>query len=72
MNTQPKITQEEEVLIEKIRTLTPDRVSEVEDFIDFLQHKSADKNLIQAASRLSENAFNKVWDNPEDAEYDRL
>jgi hypothetical protein len=30
----------------------------------------ADDNLTLAASKLSENAFSKVWDNPEDAAYD--
>jgi hypothetical protein len=30
----------------------------------------ADANLTLAASKLSENAFSKVWDNPEDAVYD--
>jgi hypothetical protein len=30
----------------------------------------ADANLTLAASKLSENAFSKVWDNPEDAAYD--
>lgn len=30
----------------------------------------ADTNLTLAASKLSEAAFSKVWDNPEDAAYD--
>ncbi len=45
---------------------------EVEDFIDFLRQTSDDRQLRLAASKLSEDAFSKVWDNPEDAEYDRL
>jgi hypothetical protein len=32
----------------------------------------ADANLTLAASKLSEAAFLKVWDNPEDAAYDHL
>ena len=32
----------------------------------------ADANLTLAASKLSEAAFAKIWDNPEDAEYDKL
>jgi hypothetical protein len=32
----------------------------------------ADANLTLAASKLSEAAFSKVWDNPEDAAYDNL
>jgi hypothetical protein len=32
----------------------------------------ADTNLTLAASKLSESAFAKIWDNHEDAEYDKL
>ena len=45
---------------------------EVEDFIDFLRQASEDKQLRQAAAKLSEDVFSKVWDDSEDAEYDRL
>ena len=31
-----------------------------------------DRRLSQAVTQLSEDALRKVWDNPEDAEYDRL
>jgi hypothetical protein len=33
---------------------------------------TSDANLTLAASKLSEAAFSKVWDNPEDAAYDNL
>ena len=62
----------EQTLIEKIRNLPPERIAEVEDFIDFLRQRDEDRGLVKAASRLSEDAFQKVWDNPDDAEYDRL
>jgi hypothetical protein len=45
---------------------------ELEDFIDFLRQTSEDRQLRQAAARLSEGAFAKEWDNEEDAEYARL
>jgi hypothetical protein len=45
---------------------------EVEDFIDFLRQSDEDKRLRRATAKLSEEAFGKVWDNPEDSEYDRL
>lgn len=64
--------QQEHTLIEKIRTLQPDKVAEVENFVDFLRQRNEDTHLIQAATKLSESAFRKVWDNPEDADYDRL
>ena len=41
-------------------------------FTDFLRQSGEDKRLRLAAAKLSEDAFAKVWDNPEDAEYDRL
>jgi hypothetical protein len=28
--------------------------------------------MIHASAKLSEPAFKKVWDNPDDADYDRL
>jgi hypothetical protein len=62
----------EQDLLEKIRTLPDDRVSEVEDFVDFLRQRDEDRQLTQAAARLSEDALRKVWDNPDDAEYDGL
>ncbi len=66
--TKPK----DEELIEKIRRLPPERVAEVEDFVDFLRLRDEERRLTQAASRLSEVAFARVWENPDDADYDRL
>ena len=62
----------EETLIQKIRSLPPERVTEVEDFVDFLKARDQDAALGQAVSRMSEEALRKVWDNPDDAEYDNL
>ncbi len=59
-------------LLEKIRGLPAERMSELEDFVDFLRLRAADRDLTTAAARLSEDALRKVWDNPEDDEYDRL
>ena len=61
----------EQVLIEKIRGLPPEKAAEVEDFVDFLAQRN-DSRLTQAASRLSQKAFEKTWDNFEDAVYDDL
>ena len=58
-------------LIEKIRALPPEKVVEVEDFVDFLSLSYEDRRLARAATKLSENAFGQVWDNPADADYDR-
>ena len=59
-------------LIEKIRNLPPSRVDEVEDFVDFLAAREQGRRLTLAAARVSESSFSAVWDNEDDAEYDRL
>ncbi len=64
----------EQRLIDKIRKLSSEKVIEVEDFIDFLYQRQtdSDQNLTIAATTVSEASFAKIWDNPEDAEYDNL
>lgn len=62
----------EQVLIEKIRQLPPQRLAEVEDFVDFLHTREDELRLTQAAARASEASFAAVWENDEDAVYDRL
>ena len=64
--------QHEQALIEKLRELPPERIEEVEDFVDFLRSRNEEQRLTRAAANLSEDAFRKVWDNPEDADYDQL
>ncbi len=64
--------QNEQAIIEKIKGLPPERVAEVEDFVDFLRMRNDDQRLTQAATKASTSAFNKVWDNPDDADYDKL
>lgn len=60
-----------EELLEKIKSLPPERIAEVEDFVDFLSQRD-DRRLVQAATKLSEDSFHEVWDNEEDAAYDRI
>lgn len=66
------MSHQEQALLEKIRTLPPERVIEVEDFIDFLRLRNEDRRLTMEASKLSEKVFHDTWDNPEDAVYDGL
>ncbi len=69
------MTVTEQVLIEKIKQLPPQRMAEVEDFVDFLRAKEAreeDQRLTQSATKASEASFAGVWDNDEDAAYDRM
>ncbi len=70
--SQPKRRASEEELLEKIRRLAPERVAEVEDFVDFLRQRDEEQQLARAASQVAEAAFAKVWDHPDDADYDRL
>jgi hypothetical protein len=60
------------MLIERIRALPPEQVSVLEEFLEFLSQRESDRNLVRAASRLSEASFAQVWDNADDADYDRL
>jgi hypothetical protein len=60
-----------EELIEKIKSLSPERVAEVEDFVDFIAQRD-ERRLVQAAAKLSEESFRQVWDNEEDSVYDQL
>ncbi len=62
----------ERVLIKKIRTLAPEKIAEVEDFVEFLSLKDQDRRLMSASNTFAEDTFQKVWDNPEDDAYDRL
>lgn len=62
----------ENTLIEKIQSLSPERVAEVEDFVDFLRQRDDDARLVREAEKLSEDAFAEVWDNPDDEAYDEL
>jgi len=60
-----------EELIEKIRNLPPERLTEVEDFVDFIAQRD-ERRLVQTATKLSEDSFSQVWDNEEDSVYDQL
>lgn len=62
----------DQVLFDKIRQLPPQRVAEVEDFVDFLRARDGEQRLSLAAAKTSEASFAKVWDNDEDAVYDRM
>ncbi|MEJ2693186.1 MAG: toxin-antitoxin system, antitoxin component, Xre family protein [Candidatus Thiodiazotropha sp.] len=59
-------------MLEKLEHLSPERLAEIEDFIDFLNQRDQDKHLRQDYAQVSEDAFSKVWDNDDDAIYDSL
>ncbi len=62
----------EQMLIDKIRQLPPQRLTEVEDFVDFLRLRESEQRLTQAAAKMAEASFAVVWNNDEDAAYDRM
>ncbi len=59
-------------VMRKLQHLSPERLAEVDDFIDFLQQRDLDKNLQHDFALASEAAFAEVWDNEDDAIYDTL
>ena len=59
-------------LLSKIRSLPPERLAEVEDFVDFLHQRERERELRQAATRAAEPSFREAWDNPDDGAYDAL
>ncbi|MDP3111916.1 MAG: DUF2281 domain-containing protein, partial [Thermodesulfovibrionales bacterium] len=61
-----------EVIKKEIDKLPEDILAEVFDFIQFLESKKEKTLLTKASQKLSEVSFKKVWDNDEDAVYDRL
>jgi hypothetical protein len=67
MNARP-----EQILIDKIKQLPPQRKAEVEDFVDFLRAREDEQCLTTAATQASHASFAAVWDNDEDAVYDRM
>jgi len=63
----------EQTILEKLRQLPQERLAEVEDFVDFLAHREAEeRGLTHAAGQLATTSFTRIWDNPADADYDRL
>ena len=64
--------EDQRAILDKLMDLPPERVAEVEDFVDFLRARDAQQQLTRAALKASEPAFKKIWDNPDDAAYDAL
>ena len=59
-------------LSKKLRSLSPERLEEVTDFVDFLLQRQQDRQVTRDMLRLSQDALTRVWDNEEDAVYDQL
>ena len=61
-----------QALIEKIQSLPPDRLTEVEDPVDLIRLRETQRALAQEAAAASATAFAAIWNNPEDDVYDAL
>ena len=62
----------EQEILEKLKQLAPERLTEVEDFVDFLRSRDEERSLTRTAAKAAEPSFAKVWDNDADADHDRL
>lgn len=61
-----------QILIEKIQSLPPERIAEVDDFVGFLWLREQEHSLTRRAAQVSAPAFAAIWDNPDDEAYDAL
>jgi hypothetical protein len=61
-----------EIIKNEIDKLPENLLSEVLDFIRFLESKKERTMLAMASQELSTASFQKIWDNDEDAVYDSL
>jgi hypothetical protein len=61
-----------QALIEKIQSLPADRISEVEDFVDFIRLREQERTITRAGAVASAPAFAAIWNNPDDDAYDAL
>ena len=59
-------------VVEKLQHLSPERLVEVYNFIDFIQLRDQGDSLRRDFALASEAAFAKIWDNDDDAIYDKL
>jgi hypothetical protein len=61
-----------ELIKNEIDRVSEDILPEILDFIQFLELKKEKTILAKACQSLSERSFEKIWDNDEDAVYDKL
>ncbi len=61
-----------EMIKKEINKLPESMLVEVYDFVRFLETKKERELLSQAAQKMSETSFGKIWDNEEDSAYDKL
>jgi hypothetical protein len=57
---------------EQNQALPPERIAEVEDFVNFLAVREHERTVTRQAAAATAPAFAAGWDNPEDSIYDAL
>ncbi len=62
----------EQEIVRKLRNLSPGQIQVLEAFLDFLAARDLERILACEAAAASSRAFAELWDNPLDAEYDRM
>ena len=67
-----RIVANSRALLEKIQALPPERIAEIEDFVEFIASREQARSLARAASAASAPAFAAIWRNPDDDAYDAL
>jgi hypothetical protein len=60
-----------QALLDKIKQLPPQRMAEVENFVDFLRSREDERRLVSAAAEASAPSFAQVWNNDEDAAFEQ-
>lgn len=59
-------------IFEKIKSVPPDRLAEIEDYVDFVLSRTRDERQRQDFLRGTEESLRRVWDNDDDAIYDKI
>jgi DNA replication initiation complex subunit (GINS family) len=63
---------DKELIKKEIDKLPEDILAEVIDFIRFLESKRERDLLARSSQELSTASFQRIWDNEEDAVYDKV
>jgi hypothetical protein len=63
---------DKELIKKEIDRLPEDILAEVFDFIRFLESKRERDLLVKSSQKLSTTSFQRIWDNEEDAVYDKV
>jgi hypothetical protein len=61
-----------DLIKKEIDKLPEDVLAEVFDFIQFIESKRGRGLLVKSSQELSTSSFQRIWDNEEDAVYDKV